>query len=193
MTISWLNYSIDKIDFKAWHIQLNAYSGDVIVNTYPVIFSNNPEIEETAEVTTQEKYIDEEIQQDEEGNDFVAKVVKYKDVVTTEKTGNMIPNPDYVDPWDKEGLMNWLAARHWFGTTQYTIITIPQKLLQEKEELASFVVPANALAVETVIKDGKASYTFNKTETLEWYLNTEVAEWVTLKNYLLSIGATISE
>lgn len=110
-----LTYTIDQINFRHGHIQLNAYREDgSIENTYPVIFSLEKEIEETKEITTQEKYIAEEIQTNKDGVDFLAKVVKTRDVVTTAKTGNTIPNPNYIDPRNKKEIESFLVEKHWF-------------------------------------------------------------------------------
>lgn len=115
MNKNWLTYSIDQVNYKAGHIQLNAYREDgSIENTYPVTYSKQKEIEETEEVTREEKYIDEEIQQDEDGIDFVAKVVKTREVTETVKTGKMIPNPNYFEPTSLQEIEDWLVDNHWF-------------------------------------------------------------------------------
>lgn len=95
--INWLEYEIENVNYRVGHIQLQARDKEGnIINTYPIVFSTTPELEETKEETRTEKYIDKEIQQDEEGNDFIADVIKSREVVETIKTGNMIPNERYL-------------------------------------------------------------------------------------------------
>jgi hypothetical protein len=75
-------------------------------------YETQPQIKETQEVIT-DNLVVEWLPWENEWDEAVATTVN-KPKTTTVKTGAMIPNPNYVDPRNKQALENWLVLRHWF-------------------------------------------------------------------------------
>lgn len=115
MKINWLDYTIDVINLKVWHIQLNSYREDgSIANTYPVTYDTTPEIEELIEEVKETKRIEEFPDVDKDGNDFVNKKVVTDKTTVQVPTGKKIPNLNYFEPTSLKEIETWLVEKHWF-------------------------------------------------------------------------------
>ncbi len=96
-----LTYTIDNWNIKSGHIQLNSYREDgTIANTYPVVYSTIPEIDEVIEEIKETKsgqWVNDE-------NDQPKWEVTTKEEYIQVPTGKKIPNPNYRNPQSIEDL-----------------------------------------------------------------------------------------
>lgn len=107
-----LTYTIDNWNVKSGHIQLNSYnSKGEIVNTYPLVYQTNPEIDEVIETTVNTPVV-EWIPWENDGDPAIPTTVIKSEVVRT-KTGNKIPNPQYKNPQSIEDL-EAICIKYWF-------------------------------------------------------------------------------
>lgn len=114
MKKDWLNYQIDNWSIKQWHIQLNTYDQNwIVLNTYPVSYSVIKEIEEIEEKKVEKKKIEDFINQNEDGEDFIDKKIVIVEEIEQIKTWRMIPNPNYRNPQSIKDLIN-ICIENWF-------------------------------------------------------------------------------
>lgn len=108
----WLNYEIEQINFRSWHIILNSRNENwEIVNTYPIVYDTNEEIDEVVEVT-KDNLVVEWIPWENEGDAPTAVTVN-KPTTTAEKTGNKIPNPNYANITSMDDIIAFAQSK-WF-------------------------------------------------------------------------------
>ncbi len=104
-----LTYTIDNWNIKAGHIQLNVFRADWSMNTYPVIYQTNPEIDEVIEEIKENKsgqWVNDE-------NDQPKREVTTKEETIQVPTGKKIPNPNYRNPQSIEDL-EAICIEQWF-------------------------------------------------------------------------------
>ena len=114
MKINWLTYTIEDAirNKEAGHIQLNSYnSKGEIVNTYPVVYQTNPEIDEVIETTVDTPVV-EWLPWENEGDPAIPTTAIKSEVVRT-PTGNKIPNPQHKNPKSLKDIED-ICIENWF-------------------------------------------------------------------------------
>lgn len=108
----WLSYEIEQINFRSWHIILNSRNEWEIINTYPIVYDTNKEIDEFVEIS-EDNLVVEWTPWENEWDPATATTVN-KPIVRTEKTGKMIPNENYLNIENMTDVENFIISKYWF-------------------------------------------------------------------------------